>query len=394
LRRTSWKRAFFAPAGGVAAADSPTGADIPVASPIAASPAVVSIVPKEAAERTSKTISPAEALGLPASPRAQLDAMAKATQAANAKTNTPLPKKKKEVPPVIPPVIPPVKADDKAPVIPPVKADDKAPVIPPVVPPVPKIKVGEKEYTQDELTAYMAELEKKAAAPDEPAKEPAKGPDGQPVKPVEQDPVKQLTTAERDAKFIADKLVGFKLEDYGVKLSDVEFDTILSGGAEGVKAFTEVLARVAIAAELNARKWTEATMNPILSDLAPIMNSHQQIAQYQREAGFFGVHKDLIPYKDAVRKLSQDLARQDPQAVAAMKQEDFDKAVADAVRENVKRFGGRLEIPSASPEVKAPVESKPPKVVAKPSTGQLSSGNPAPTKVDQQKSMALSMRDF
>lgn len=167
-----------------------------------------------------------------------------------------------------------VKATDK----PKPKAAEK-PVVPakpePVKPvaPVAKLKIGDKEMTPEEVTEHIASLEAKLK-PAEP--------------PKPEVPATQVADDEkkRDEEFYTTAASAYSP-------TEEEFDAILAGGPEAVKSFGKSLAKV----ELNARKWAQDQINPILDSfekrIQPLLQHQQQIQQYTKETNFLAANPDI-----------------------------------------------------------------------------------------------------
>ena len=257
-------------------------------------------------------------------------------------------------------------------------------------PVIPKIKYGDKEYTTDELTAKLAELEKKVATPEK-KEEPVKAVETKIVETPKADPGAEKTPEQKDQEFITNRASSFKPEDYGISSDDL--DTILSGGDEGVTQLTKTLGTAAARGELNARKWVEATLNPILAELSPVINQQREIAQYKAEESFFTARPELAPHRNIARSVSQALASKYPDRVASMSQDEFNTEVASHVEAIVKELGGAIQPVSRQEPVKAAPEVRQPVSRPKPPTGQLG-GSGSPRAENPQRSMAQDLQNI
>jgi hypothetical protein len=372
-------RVFFDPDDGgaaVAAVDSPTGSPIAAVEPPSVSAEPASVIPAGPEPTSSKVISAKDALGLPESPKDAIKGMEDALKKRVDSTTTPLPKKPKAEAPK-PPVSKPTE---------PVKKPD-APPVAPKPPEPPKITYKGKEYTQDELTKHLEELEAKAAVSKPPeAPKPVEPP--KPTKP-------EKSVKEQDLEFINGRLPNVNLEDYGIKLGEEELDTILSGGKEAATLFTQTLAKAMIGAELSARKWMAEQMNPVLSQISPVIEAQQSVAQYQAEQSFFQQHEDLKPYQQIVRNAATNIAKQNPEWVKTASQEDFNKFVAENVRAHLKELESMGFVPKSQqpepvapvPPVSSPVPTPAAPVRPQPPRGQIG-GHQAPAAPNLQRSLA------
>ena len=174
-------------------------------------------------------------------------------------------------------------------VIPPEKPEKKEPTPPPVA--TEKVKLGEKEYTTAELAKIVQERETAAAeeakriAAEKTKVEAAKQPE---PKPEEKTPeAEQAEIKERDKEFITKLAEGINLSDYGIDITNEEtLDQILSGGATGLKTFTDTLAKAIAAAELRSRRFFAESANPLFARLQPLIEKDQQVQQYVRDNQF------------------------------------------------------------------------------------------------------------
>ena len=375
--------------GGVAAAESPTGMDIPVATPPSTGAQPVQPVPDTG--RTSRTISATEALGLSEPPRETLEQFTGKLKSEVNKNLTPLPPKKKQEKPAAPAETPEAKtAREEAAAQAKAEADRKA-----AESAAPKkITYKGKDYSEEEFTAMMEELEKKATATKEEPAKPAPQAEETPEAKAARETAEASTrrsTEDLDRQFVEARVAS---GEYGV--TEEEMDSFLAGGEEGVRAAHSMLARH----ELGMRKWVERTMNPILAQLSPVIHQQEQITRYQAEQSFFSKPEfaDLAPRRDMVRRISNALAAQHPREVSAMTQEQFDHEVAAQVRGFLKDMGVESAPAAAAPVAAAPVAAAPAAPAARkerpaPPTGQLG-GNGAPVAGDFQKSAAMSLRDI
>jgi hypothetical protein len=275
---------------------------------------------------------------------------------------------------------------DAHPASPDPKADDPAePVAEPAPQPAapPKVKIGDKEMTPDEVAAYVADLEKKAASAAAPK------PPEKPAEPAgEKTP--EAIAAEQKAKddaFLAQRISAFNPADYGIDLNAKTLDVILTGGEPAVKMLTDWLARIAAAPEMGARKWLTESVNPILEGykkrLAPLEEMYGGVREHQRDTEFAAAFPDIAAHPEGIktrREVDAALHRRYDKAVrlqnvgAADEDDlafirDFEAATPEQYQEDValhtrRRLGitpgAQAAAPAAQPAPAAPNAAEPP----------------------------------
>lgn len=327
-----------------------------------------------------------EMLGLRESPKKELDKMAKALREDN---KTPHDVELKEAPAKAPK---PAKPKDEPPEHPEPSPIAKAPEPAPEA----KVKIGDKEMTPKEIADRFKELEEKANKPAAPVE---KKPD--PNAPENKPEEIEAEKAASRKNYIESEAKNFKPEDYGLTIDEGTFDTILAGGKEGVSAFLDTLAKVAVGAELRVMSRLEKELNPILAEyhqqLGPVSEREQQIRAYERESKFLEANQDLKPFVERVRGKAQEINNTaafceksiqagiaTPEQVAYAETvrgytpEEFDAEVARQVRVLRDQF---QTSPTTNNPANQPAPSPAPKAPAprpKPPTGQLPSTG-APT---------------
>jgi hypothetical protein len=120
-------------------------------------------------------------------------------------------------------------------------------------------------------------------------------------------------------------------------------EEIMVGGKEGAEKLEQVLRQNAAASELAARK-------SILNDIAPayeavtkqvqaLLQAQQQAAQEQVEARFFGApgRSDYRQHADLCRSAAERLAREFPNEVSSMTEEEFFSEITKQVDYNLTR---------------------------------------------------------
>lgn len=277
----------------------------------------------------------------------------------------------------------------------------------PVAAETPKIKIGDKEMTADEIAAELKTLREKA----EPKTE---LPPAAKVEEPEKKP--EEIEAERKAK----ETEALAAISKGYAPTEEELDTILSGGKGAVELFAQKLASV----ELNTRKWMEETLNPILKDLyaglTPITKREQEIAAYTAEANFLNSYPDIKAHEKGqieAREVSQllhnryDRIQQLIAAGVATAEEtkfvqEFESTTpeqfADDVAHHVRQRLGITGVaapatqPVSGAAAPAVVETPAPAPAARPAphTGQAPTGAGAPRTVSEQATHVASIRGF
>lgn len=287
-----------APAIAVSAADSPTGADIPVTPRTQSSPPVViqeagTQDPKTAPRVKQKGVetSAAKLLGLEETPQEEAAREAKEYRERDKSgrfTKQPEIGKKAAAAPAEP-----VKLGEPTP-----------PVTPPPVPApvVAKIKVGDKEMTPEEAAARIAELEK------------ASTPSAIPTPPVVPEVPKDEAAIAAETKAREDKFIADHIQHYLMDAKDGgEYDQMLAGGPKGAEAFARMLAK----AVMHSRQFTAARLSEarnefdsITAGFQPLQDQFTLTQQYQSENQFLDANKDIKEHAtglQVMREVSHEL---------------------------------------------------------------------------------------
>lgn len=230
-------------------------------------------------------------------------------------------------------LIPQPKNDEPTPAAPLVAAD--APVAPasapePVAPAAPsKVKIGDKEYTPEELAAHLKELsDLKAAPPPPPQAQPAPEPDPDPEPQVAATPPPTPEEiAKREAEWIANTS-----QQLDAPMTEQEVDTLLAGGEPAVKLMRSLRQRDMATSILQARKGIADALNPVIENifksLEPVLSQHETLQRYTVEQQFVHKHKDFAPHVDLARQVGEYLTKQYPDRVGKMSTEQFIDEVA------------------------------------------------------------------
>lgn len=232
----------------------------------------------------------------------------------------------------------------------------------PVVPAaVAKVKVGDKEYTPEELQALVDKANGVAAAPAA-AKVEAPTPAKEPT--AEEKAAEEAETKKKDAEW-----VGKVAPTLNVPLSEETLDKIMAGGAEGVALLKTTIGQAAAHAVLLSRKSLYAEWGPRFAALeeqfAPMEAARMQ-QEDDREWGVFAAaNPDLATHRDLVESSTAAVIGVLGDKAKGMSMADFQKLVA----ENTRAFATRMRIPLGEVQAAAPAAGTPaaevtPKVAA------------------------------
>lgn len=217
--------------------------------------------------------------------------------------------------PIVEPAVPTPAALVVTPPAPPVAA---APIPEPAPATPPKIKIGEKEYTEAEL------LEKLTATPTPAAPAPAQAaPAAPPAPPAPTQ--EQIAAAEK--QFLTNAANSLE-----APLTEAEVDTLLGGGKEAVDMLTHIRKHDMATAILQARKGIAQGLDPIMRELfgamRPLVENHASLARYNAEQQFLSRHKDFSPHVERARAVAEELLKAYPQEVQKLSAEQFIDEVA------------------------------------------------------------------
>lgn len=232
----------------------------------------------------------------------------------------------------LPPEMPEAPAAPVASAPAPVAAAPAAPVV--VAPPAPaasappaptavptKVKVGDKEYTPEELAEIIAKQNAPAAAPEAPEAPVA----AQPARPA--GPTKEEIAA-REAQFLQETAAALPLSS----LTEQQMDTFLAGGKSAVELFDSLRKQDVATAILHARKGIAQGLDPIIHELfnavRPLVANHTDLRKYQIEQHFLAKHKDFGPHVGRARQVAEALVQQFPDRVNTMTDDQFVDEVA------------------------------------------------------------------
>lgn len=232
----------------------------------------------------------------------------------------------------------------------------------PVVIPVKKIKVGDKDYTQEELD----ELKKLLGGGEKPAAVAATRPAGPEKKEPtpEEAEISRVAVQKKDREWVASVA-----PNVDVEIDEPLLDKIITGGAEAVKAFTQVLQTSVARAVLMTRKSMYAELEPRFNQISaqqtPLMEAFERQENDRMWSEFQKEYKDLAKDRDLVEQAASYLASNEPERVAQLSEKEFYAECAAGVRGLKIRFGLKEvadgEKPAEEPPAggEKPVEKKP-----------------------------------
>lgn len=229
--------------------------------------------------------------------------------------------------------------------------------------PTAKVKINGVEKTEAEWAEHFKALEAKAAAAKAPEPAVVKQPDA-PAKTEEE------TAAEQKAR--EDAFLAKTAEGYA--MTPEEYDIILAGGAQGVKAHANVMARQ----EMKLRQFAANEINKVTEHydalLAPILNQQTTVQGLMQEAAFLGAHPDIKSnpkgaetfrevknafengYKEIKAKVDAGTATRSEQAWAMLYEDAPQEQRMNDIAEHTRAKLG----PAPAPVAAAPPAPKPP----------------------------------
>jgi hypothetical protein len=272
-----------------------------------------------------------------------------------------------------------------------------------------KIKIGDKEYSVEELTALLNQKQQPARP------EAAPAPQAAPPAVKSQTP-EEIATLENE--FIAQLSAGIP----DVQLTEEALEKILVGGKEGIATLNGLLKGVAARSILEARKSIYAELNPVVSQLSqqvsPLIQNNQQLERHATEMAFVTRFPEYSGENlGTARYVAEQLVEKYPQAVAQMDREQFleevnrqaDKIIAEDFKRWHSSFNGTWKdwsksqsappttapapttaAPTLPPAATIPAKPAAPKPTAKPPSSN-SPGNVTGAPKDWQRGVAGSL---
>lgn len=379
-----------APTPAARPASTPAPASVPiVARPARATPTPVSTIPSrddrgrfaEGRPIRQQRVTAKKAFGAAASGQSVVDT---ARERLKNQVSAPVVSPERPAPPALPEVMPPA--------VPELEAAPAVPAAPA------KYKVGEEEFTPEELQARLKELRELKSAPPAPVEAAALEPD--PVRDAAPAPTKE-EIAQREAEFIQTTSAALD-----APLTEAEVDTLLGGGKEAVAMMTNLRKRDMATAILQARKGIAEGLNPVLQEifkgLAPLAQQHEQLQRYNITQQFVSKHKDFAPHLDLATNIAEELLKRYPEQASRLTPDQFIDEVARQTDVHLsaqfKRFNPQSaaswrtagQTPATPP---APAAQPPPPPAPRPLAATVPQGSPTTGRaLDWQASTARALR--
>lgn len=184
----------------------------------------------------------------------------------------------------------------------------------------PKVKIGDKEYTTEELEKLLAERAKQNNLP---------APTPAPAAPLPPAPTpEQIAEAESTWR---DNFA--KQEKIAYPTTEADVEVLLGGGKEAVEFFSKKLTEVTTRAVLLARKSVYADMNPQMEAFAkriePLFVNHEQVERVSTEQAFLHAYPDFAPHIATAKEVAEALLATYPQHVQKMTTQQFIATVSE-----------------------------------------------------------------
>lgn len=185
-----------------------------------------------------------------------------------------------------------------------------------------KIKIGEKEYTIEELQAQQAELDRLKQAATPAATTPAPAPTAEPPKPPTEEEIKAA-----EAAWMTDTAATLD-----APITEEQLNEILDGGPKAVAALGNIRKQDMARTLLTARKGIMAQLNPILTEvfetLKPLVAQFENVQRYNVQAQFKTKHPHFEPHLGFCTEVAESLLKQYPQECQKLSTEQFIDEVA------------------------------------------------------------------
>ena len=185
-----------------------------------------------------------------------------------------------------------------------------------------RIKVGGKEYSEQELQKLIEKGNQPAPAPQQPPQ-----PAAAPARSPEEDSRK---TAQEEQAFIQEHSTRFQ-----PPLSEAEFETMLVGGKEGFAAFQKLIQTLGARSMLESRRTIYDDLTPVLAQIhetvQPLIQQHQLLEEHTTRALFTSRHPDFAPDVQQAESLARAYTAKYPNEVASMGREKFVDFIASVL---------------------------------------------------------------
>lgn len=217
----------------------------------------------------------------------------------------------------------------------------------PAVQAVPKYKVGEREYSPEQMQAIIEQGLLR--------QQPVQSQVQQPQVPANNRTPEQERefVRQREQQFVSETAPHIDLNIAGLKVSPEQADILAAGGEAGAALWDQMNQKAVAYATLLARKTIAAEANPIFERqmqavrqqeqvIAPLLEQARSVAAWETEQEFVKAYPDLAAHIDSARVIGHELVRQYPEWAASVDRPTFIKAVAEQTPKLLERFGVKL----------------------------------------------------
>lgn len=250
-----------------------------------------------------------------------------------------------------------------------------------------KIKIGDKEYTEEELKKRLeAPVAPVPAATAKPAAEAKKEPT------AEEKAAEDAKLAKVESEWIAGASQALKPS----AVDEASMEKILNGGKEAVAEFDRIRREDMARTVLAVRKDLDQLYKPFFEAVNQMQQGQMTREDERMWNEFTTAHPALSPYETLVKQHAASLVEADPESVSKMSEKDFNAKVAELTIGYIRQFNpkfGEVEegAPAAAPApgaapapaavsaaAKTLAAAKPAaRVTPKPPAGSLPAGAPA-----------------
>ncbi len=225
-----------------------------------------------------------------------------------------------------------------------------------------KIKIGDKEYTEDELKKRLEEPAKPAAVPAakvEPAKPAA------PAAKAEPTAAERQAEAEKTAKMESEWITGASKTLAPSAVDEATMEKILTGGRDAVAEFDRIRREDMARTVLAVRKDLDSLYKPFFEAVTRLESHHSTTEDQRAWADFTTAHPELAAYEQVVKQHAAALTEADPAGVQGMTQADFNTKVAELTLGYIRQFNPEFgKTPAVDPNAAAKPANDPAAVSA------------------------------
>lgn len=196
-----------------------------------------------------------------------------------------------------------------------------------------KIKVGDKEYTEEELKKRLEQPAAPAAAA--PKTEPAKP---APVAKKEPTDAEKQAESEKTQKIESEWIAGAAKTLAPAPVDEATIEKILTGGKEGVAEFDRIRREDMARTVLAVRKDLDQLYRPFFEAVTHLQSQNAASEDQRVWTEFTTTHPELANYEQVVKQHAAALVEADPAGVQAMSQADFNAKVAELTVGYIRQF--------------------------------------------------------